>query len=62
MALVRAEIKFRHGSGFGRPLIRRLDGPEMLPVLPNERYAPAPQLGGRGPLSRNFLRGLTQHG
>jgi hypothetical protein len=51
-ALLVAEIKFRHGSGFGCLLIRRFNGPEILPALPDDRHAPASQLGGGGPLSR----------
>jgi hypothetical protein len=35
-ALFVAEIKFRHGSGFGCLLIRRLNGPEVLPALPDD--------------------------
>jgi hypothetical protein len=38
-ALLVAEIKLRHGGGFGRPLIRGLDGPEVLPALPDDRDA-----------------------
>src|SRR5262245_20984117 len=34
LALLVSQIKFRHGSsGFGRLLIRRLNGPEVLPAL-----------------------------
>jgi len=32
-ALFVAEMKFRHGSGFSRLLIRRLNAPEVLPAL-----------------------------
>ena len=32
--LLVAEIKFGHGSGFGCLLIRRFNGPEILPALP----------------------------
>lgn len=40
-ALLVAEIKFRHGSGFGCLLIRRLNGPEVLPALSDDQHAPA---------------------
>jgi hypothetical protein len=53
-ALLIAEIKFRHGCGLGRRFIRGLDGPEVLPALPDDRHAPASQLGGGGLLSRGF--------
>jgi len=53
-ALLVAEIKFRHGSGFGRLLIRRLNRPEVLPALSDDRDAPASQLGGGGLLSPGF--------
>src|SRR5215471_16131240 len=53
-ALLVAEIKFRHGSGLGRLLIRRLNGPEVLPALSDDRDAPASQLGGGGLLSPGF--------
>src|SRR5262245_17462754 len=42
LALLVSQIKFRHGSGFGRLLIRRLNGPEVLPALSDDRHAPAP--------------------
>jgi hypothetical protein len=58
LALFGAEIKFRHGSGFGRLLIRRFNGSEVLPALPDDRDAPGSQLGGGGPLSP---WGGTQH-
>ena len=29
-----AEIKFRNSDGFGCPLIRRVNGPEILELLP----------------------------
>src|SRR5262245_3567306 len=41
LALLVSQIKFRHGSGFGRLLIRRLNGPEVLPALSDDRHAPA---------------------
>jgi hypothetical protein len=40
-ALLIVEIKLRHGGGFGRLLFGRLDGPEVLPALPDDRDAPA---------------------
>jgi len=43
-------------SGFGRLLVRRLNGPEVLPALSDDRDAPASQLGS----ARRLLRGLTQ--
>src|SRR5262245_31689479 len=43
-ALFVADIKFGHGSGFSRLLVPRLNGPEILGALPNERHAPASQL------------------
>src|SRR5262249_4991844 len=52
--LLVAEIKFRHGSGFGRLLIRRLNRPEVLPALSDDRDAPGPELGGGGLLSPGF--------
>jgi hypothetical protein len=55
-ALLVAEIKFSNGGDFGRLLIRRLDGPEVLPALPDNRDAPGSQLGGGGPLSRALQR------
>jgi hypothetical protein len=45
-ALLVAEIKFRHGSGFGRFLVRRLNGPEVMPALADDRNASVSQLGG----------------
>jgi len=50
-----AEIKLRHSSGLSRLLIRRVNGPEILGALPNERSAPASQ-------RRGFLSRGTQHG
>src|SRR2546422_3984596 len=50
-ALFVAEIKFRHGSGFGRLLIRRVNGPEILPALPDDRDAPSSELGSGAVLS-----------
>src|SRR5262249_37852300 len=50
-SLLVTEIKFRHGGGFGRLLIRRLDSPEVLPSLSDDRDAPASQFGGEGLLS-----------
>jgi hypothetical protein len=41
--LLVAEIKLRHGSGFGCLLVRRLNGPEVLPALPDDRDAPGLQ-------------------
>jgi hypothetical protein len=38
-ALLVAEIKLRHGGGFGH-LLRRLDRAEILPALPDDRDAP----------------------
>jgi len=54
LALLVSQIKFRHGSGFGRLLIRRLNGPEVLPALSDDRDAPASQLGGGGFLFGGF--------
>jgi hypothetical protein len=62
-ALLVAKIKFRHGSGFGRLLVRRLNGPEVLPALPDDRDAPASQLGGGGRFFGAFMsRSRTQDG
>jgi hypothetical protein len=51
-ALLVAEIELRNGSGFGCLLVRRLDSPEILPALPNDRDAPASQLGAGASFSR----------
>jgi hypothetical protein len=56
-ALLVAEFKFGHGSCFGRLLVRRFNGPEILPALFDDRDALASQLGGGGLLSR-VHRGL----
>ena len=37
LALLVSQIKFRHGSGFGRLLIRRFNGPEVSRPLPDVR-------------------------
>ena len=50
-ALLVAEIEFRHGGGFGRLLVGRFDRAYVLPALPDDRHAPASQLGGGGLLS-----------
>jgi hypothetical protein len=47
-ALVLAEVKFRRGSGFSRFLVGCLNGPEVLPALPDDRDAPGSELGGGG--------------
>jgi hypothetical protein len=41
-----------------RATLRRLNGPEILPVLPDDRHAPPSQPGGDGLVSRGFLSGL----
>ena len=46
-----SEAEIRHGSGFGRLLIRRLNRPEVLPALSDDRDAAASRLGGGGVLS-----------
>src|SRR5262249_46643410 len=61
-ALLVAEIKFRHGGGFGGLLIRRFNGPEVLPALTDDRDAPASQLGGRGFLFGGFHVASVLHG
>jgi hypothetical protein len=58
-ALLVAQIKLRHGSGFGCLLVRCLNGPEVLPALSNNRDAPASQLGGGGLLFGRFYLGLS---
>ena len=55
-ALLVSEVKLRHGGGFGRLLVRCINRAEVLPALPDDRDAPAPQLGGGGPLSRALHR------
>jgi hypothetical protein len=45
--LLVAQLEFSRRSGFGRLLIPRLNRPEVLPALSDDRDAPAPQLGGR---------------
>jgi len=54
-ALLVAEIKFRDGCRFGRLLIRRVNRPEVLPALSDNRDAPASQLGSDALLSRGLL-------
>jgi hypothetical protein len=52
--LLVAQLEFSRRSGFGRLLIPRLNRPEVLPALSDDRDAPAPQLGGGGLLSRGL--------
>jgi hypothetical protein len=47
-ALLVAQIKLRDGRGFCCLVIQRLNGPEVLPALPDDRDAPASQLGCGG--------------
>jgi hypothetical protein len=51
-ALLVPQIKLRDGSGFGCLLIPRLNGPEVLPALADDRHPPASRFRGSGLLSR----------
>jgi hypothetical protein len=49
LALFFGEAEQLHGFGLGRLPIRRLNSPEIVGALPQDRDAPATELRGSGP-------------